>query len=132
MKKIFLFLFLVVSVFAVSAKGNNKLAKSQQVTVEINFGDQKEAKMVSIDWSENMSALEALQKSSSVETHPVGPLVFVTSIDQVAGERGKMAWYYKVNGKPADKLAIDKMLKPGDTMSWRFVKDVCSCTVDKK
>jgi hypothetical protein len=74
--------------------------------------------------------LEALQKAADVRTHPVGSYVFVTEIDNVAAERGKMAWYYKINQKKPEKLAIEQIVNPGDTISWRFVEDVCSKTVD--
>ena len=47
-----------------------------------------------------------------------------------AGERGKTAWYYKVNGLPAKLLAMDNILSPGDTLQWVYKKDVCSITVD--
>ena len=56
-------------------------------------------------------------------------LRFVTSINGVAGVRGEMAWYYMVNGEKP-KLAIQQPVKAGDKISWRYVKDICSCTVD--
>ena len=41
-----------------------------------------------------------------------------------------MAWYYRVNGKEPRQLAIYQGLQPGDTVSWRYVEDVCSWKVD--
>jgi hypothetical protein len=105
--------------------------KGKYVTVAINYGDQKAAETVQVVCEGKMTAMEALQHAADVKTHPVNEYVFVTSINGVAGVRGEMAWYYTVNGnKP--KLAIRQLVKAGDTISWRYVKDVCSCTVDKK
>lgn len=102
---------------------------SKPIVVEIDFGGGREIKRVEVACNRTITALEALQKAADVKTHPVGPYVFVSEIDEVAAERGKMAWYYKVNGKKP-KLAIEQPVKPGDTVSWRFVEDVCSKTVD--
>ncbi len=101
------------------------------VTVEIDYGKSMPTKTIEVEWTENMSALEALQKSASVVTHPVAGYVFVTSIDEVAADRGDMAWYYKVNGESAKELAISLQVNPGDVITWTFVEDVCSKTVDE-
>ncbi|MCW0481561.1 DUF4430 domain-containing protein [Gaoshiqia sediminis] len=104
--------------------------KAKFVTVEINYGDQKAPETIQVECSRSMTALEALQHAAKVKTHPVANYVFVTSINGVEAARGEMAWYYAVNGKKP-KVAINQPVKGGDTISWRFVKDVCSCTVDK-
>lgn len=105
--------------------------KAKFVTVEINYGELKAAETILVECPETMTALEALQHAANVQTHPVANFVFVVGINGVEGIRGDMAWYYTVNGeKPT--LAINQTVKPGDTISWRYVKDVCSCTVDKK
>ncbi len=115
-----LMLVLSVSAFA---------AKSKFITVEINYGDQKALETVQVACEAQMTALEALQHAADVITHPVNEYVFVTSINGVAGVRGEMAWYYMVNGEKP-KLAIQQPVKAGDKISWRYVKDICSCTVD--
>ena len=104
---------------------------SKPIVVEIDFGNGHKPKRVEIACNETITALEALQKVVDVKTHPVGKYVFVTAIDEVAAERGKMAWYYKINQKKPEKLAIEQLVNPGDTISWRFVEDVCSKTVDE-
>lgn len=109
----------------------NFAGKAKFVTVEINYGEQKAPETIRIECSRPMTALEALQHAARVKTHPVANYVFVTSINGVEAARGEMAWYYAVNGKKP-KVAINQPVKGGDTISWRFVKDVCSCTVDKK
>ena len=119
-------------IFAFSFMGQAKEKKpvaSKPIVVEIDFGSGHEVKRVEVACDKTITALEALQKAAEVKTHPVGQYVFVTEIDNVAAERGKMAWYYKVNGEKP-KLAIEQRLKPGDTVSWRFVEDVCSGKVD--
>ncbi|RKD92311.1 DUF4430 domain-containing protein [Mangrovibacterium diazotrophicum] len=117
-------LMLTISLAAVAGK-------SRFVTVEINYGEQKKTETVQVECQEKMTALEALQYAADVKTHPVSQYVFVTGINGVNGVRGEMAWYYTVNGEKP-KLAISQIVKPGDTISWRYVEDVCSCTVDKK
>lgn len=117
-------LFLMISMSAVAGK-------SRFVTVEINYGEQKKAETIQVECPDKMTALEALQYAADVETHPVSQYVFVTGINGVNGVRGEKAWYYTVNGEKP-QLAINQPVKAGDVISWRYVKDVCSCTVDKK
>jgi hypothetical protein len=110
------------------------LAKTDHstVTVELNYGDDKEIRKVEVPWEKGLTALEALVHAANVSTHPVGNYVFVVSIDGVEGERGVMAWYYKVNGQHTGELAISKELKKGDAITWIYTRDVCSGTVDNK
>ena len=99
---------------------------NQSITVEIDYGKAKKSKTQSLKMKENVTALEALQYVADVHTHPVGKYVFVDAIDGVRGVRGKQGWYYKINGKSADKLAIHKRLADGDHVKWIYKKDVCS------
>jgi hypothetical protein len=123
-------LSLVILMFSVAVQAKDRQTTANKpVLVEIDFGGKHELKRVSFETERTLTALEALQKVAEVKTHPVGSLVFVTEIDKVEAERGKMAWYYKVNGKKP-KLAIEQPVNPGDTVSWRFVQDVCSWKVD--
>ena len=117
-------LMLTISVTAVAGK-------ARFVTVEINYGEQKKTETIQVECQDKMTALEALQYAADVKTHPVSRYVFVTGINGVNGVRGEKAWYYTVNGEKP-QLAINQPVKAGDVISWRYVKDVCSCTVDKK
>ena len=128
MKDLIISFLLICAGFSVYAITPESLGK---VTVEVDYGTDKPEKVVEVEWSENMSALEALQKSSIVVTHPVAGYVFVTSIDEVTASRGNMAWYYKVNGESATNLAISQPVNPDDIVSWIFIEDVCSKTVDE-
>lgn len=103
-----------------------------RVFVSITIADSVQLKGVDIQWTDGMTALTALQCAATVETHPVGKHVFVTAIDTIKGRRGLMAWYYKVNGKNADKLAMSNTINPNDTITWIYTKDICSATVDCK
>ncbi len=118
-----LILFVLMGVSAMAGK-------AKFVTVEINYGEQKAAETIQVECFDSMTALEALMHAADIKTHPVGQHVFVTSIGGVEGVRGDKAWYYKINGEGSKKLAISQPVKAGDTISWRYVKDVCSCTVD--
>lgn len=128
-----LFSFLV---FPVQVTGktfeNEKKTTEKSVIVELNFGETRETKQIKVAWSEGFTALEALMHAADVSTHPIGNYVFVTSIDGVKGERGVMARYYKINGESTQKLAIWQPIQPNDTITWLYVKDVCSATVDCK
>ncbi len=129
-------IFLLVSILASVAgqaresKPSSSSPSAKTVVVEVDFGSRKEMKQVTLEWESNLTALETLQKVAEVKTHPVGDYVFVTEIDQVESERGKMAWYYTINGKSPKRLAIHQQVKAGDTIRWRYVKDVCSEKVD--
>jgi hypothetical protein len=107
----------------------NKAKKN--ITVEINYSNVHPSRTVVVNWEEGRTALEVLQTVAKVGTHPVGNHVIVFSIDDLAGKRGKMAWYYTVNGKSPDKVAYSTFLKDGDYVKWIYKKDVCSRKVDK-
>lgn len=100
------------------------------VTVQINYGTHRPMRDTVIKASNGVTALEALQYASNVETHAKGKYVFVTAIDSIRGSRGVMAWYYQVNQKPTGKLAINQPLHNGDVVTWIYKTDVCSATVD--
>ncbi|HNX56563.1 MAG TPA: DUF4430 domain-containing protein [Prolixibacteraceae bacterium] len=129
MRRTVILSFIIFAIAFVGQAKEKKPSAPKPIIVEIDFGNGHEVKRVDVACNKTITALEALQKAADVKTHPVGSYVFVTSIDEVAAERGKMAWYYKVNGKKP-KLAIEQPVKPGDTVSWRFVEDVCSKKVD--
>lgn len=112
------------------AGGKKVQPTKKEITVEIDYGKAQAPKTVKVVWFPGIAVLGALQEAAETETHPVASHVFVTAIDQVKGERGKMAWYYRINGQTPKKLALYQMLKPGDTVSWRYVEDVCSWKVD--
>ena len=100
------------------------------VTVQINYGEQRTQRDTIITATAGITALEALQYASSVETHPKSQYVFVVSVDGVRGERGVKAWYYTVNQQSTKKLAINQPLQNGDVVTWIYKTDVCSCKVD--
>lgn len=121
---------MIVMVFSLAGQAKERPVKANKpIVVEIDFGSGSEIKRVEVACNKMVTALEALQKAADVRTHPVGPYVFVTEIDRVASERGKMAWYYTINGEKP-KLAIEQPVRCGDTVRWRFVEDVCSKTID--
>jgi hypothetical protein len=124
---ILLLLAMFFSPVIVSGKTNHST-----VTIELNYGADKEIRKIEVPWEKGMTVLEALEHAANVSTHPVGNYVFVVSIDGVEGKRGVMAWYYKVNGEHPKELAITNKVKAGDTITWLYTKDVCSATVDGK
>lgn len=128
------FLILLLPFFLfVSCTGNKRESLSEtKVNIIINDGLNTSISQLLIHQKRDYSVLELLQKVAIVETHPVGDYVFVSSINDVHGERGKTAWYYKINGKSPKVLAINnKDISSGDTINWIFKEDVCSGKVDK-
>lgn len=130
MNKLFLLIFLTFSCLNSFSSNKGKEEQSKQVIVEIDFGGKQDNQQIAVVWEKGITALEALQKAADVKTHPVGQHVFVTTIGQVEAKRGDMAWYYCINGQAPKKLAISQIIKAGDTISWRYVKDVCSGKVN--
>lgn len=110
---------------------NAQRAYEMDVVVKIDFGGVKEAKKVKVSSDHGLTALEALQYAAEVNTHPKENYVFVDKVDGIKGERGKMGWYYEVNGKSPEKLAIKNELSNGDEVRWIYKEDVCSRKVDK-
>ncbi len=124
---------LLLLLFACNTHQKNSLEiKEFSVKVIVDYGESKEAKEQTIVTKRQITALEALQYVSIVETHPVGEHVFVSSIDSVHTIKGVKAWYYKVNGESPEILAINNTINNGDTLKWIYKKDVCSSTVCKK
>ena len=119
---------------AVSQADRQRLQDSdiKNIVVEIDYGDILPSREIEIPWVKNKTVLEALQTIATVETHPVGQYVMVVSIDGVKGERGKMAWYYTINGKSPDKIAYSKAADNAEHIKWTYKKDVCSEKVDLK
>jgi hypothetical protein len=105
---------------------------SEKMKVGIDYGGVHETREAEAQWQEGVTALEVLQSFAQTETHQVNDYVFVTSIDGVKGKRGDKAWYYKINGKRADKLAFERVLHKGDSTMWIYKQDVCSPKVDKE
>lgn len=129
--KITNFLFgVLVLLITPNCTSKNTVKVNGSVFVKINYGADKQTRKAELKWENGMTVLTALLHTAKVETHTVGPYVFVTSIDSVNGVRGIKAWYYNVNGKHPKVLAINNLIFPGDTILWLFTKDVCSGKVD--
>ena len=99
---------------------------SQNVTVEIDYGGLEQNREVEIKWKQGVTALEALQSVTKIETQKIGENLLVTSIDGVEGQTGVKVWYYDINDKRATSFANKCVLGEGDHMRWTYTKDVCS------
>jgi hypothetical protein len=127
------YISIVLSFFACNTHPTDSLeSKEFSVKVIVDYGEAKSLKEASIISNHPLTALEALQHVSVVETHPVKEHVFVSSIDSVRTNIGVKAWYYKVNGESPGLLAINNTLNNGDTLNWIYKTDVCSHTIDNK
>ncbi|MEX0983179.1 MAG: DUF4430 domain-containing protein [Bacteroidales bacterium] len=128
-----LYIGLLLFVISCNIETKNTSDKTDfSVKLIVDYGDLKENIEKKIIAERQLTALEALQYASVVETHPIGKHVFVSAIDSVKTIRGVEAWYYKVNGESPGVLAINNKVNNGDTIRWMYKKDVCSHTVDNK
>ncbi len=132
MKKYCIFAACIIMLSAFNSC-RNEIKKNKGVArVQIDYGNKKLHTFTIPMPKTGLTALEALQHVADISTRPVSNHVFVTSVNGVQGKRGEMGWYYEVNNKPADMLAIRKSLRAGDTARWIYKTDVCSRTVDKE
>ncbi len=128
---IFALFFIAFNAF-ISCNNNLEQEQTLDAFIQINYGNNT-SQIFSVPIPETgLTALEALMHVADVSTRPVNNHVFVTSVNGVQGKRGEMGWYYEVNNKPADMLAIRNILRAGDTACWIYKTDVCSRTVDKE
>ncbi|MCK9264147.1 MAG: hypothetical protein WDA72_10495 [Desulfomonilia bacterium] len=105
----------------------------KELVVTIDYGKSKPARTLHVPLIKGKTVLETLQTAAAVETHSVGPFVFVIAINGIEGKRGEMAWYYTIDGKRVGELAYTKVLDGTEgSMQWTYTKDVCSWTVDGK
>ncbi|MBN1768912.1 MAG: DUF4430 domain-containing protein [Prolixibacteraceae bacterium] len=107
-------------------------ADNEKVSVLIEFNGANQNIIKEISYTENLSALDALLYVATVQTHPVNNYVFVDEINGIENIKGKNAWYFTVNDKPAKTLAINCNLSKGDVVKWIYKKDVCSKTIETK
>ena len=101
------------------------LESKRSITVEIDYGGLLPARKVETAYDEGTSALQLLQQVAEVKTHKVGAFVFVRSIDRVKSERGKMGWFYSIDGVPAKTLAKNRLLKNAKEMKWSYRVEAC-------
>ncbi|HOO85221.1 MAG TPA: DUF4430 domain-containing protein [Prolixibacteraceae bacterium] len=102
------------------------------INVYIDFGGESENIEKTVNFESDITALVALLHVATVQTHPINDFVFVDEINGVENIKGKNAWYFTVNGKPAKTLAINCNLAKGDVVKWIYKKDVCSKTIETK
>jgi hypothetical protein len=127
--------FCVISATAFFALAENQSyvnESAKKIVVEIDYGGVQPLRTAEVPSMKGKTVLEVLQTVATVETHPVGQYVFVTSIDGVAGKRGEMAWYYTIDDKSPEELAYSKVLDGTEHVKWTYKKDVCSWRVDGK
>ncbi|MEK7308710.1 MAG: DUF4430 domain-containing protein [Nitrospirota bacterium] len=130
-----LVVFCIISVATLSLRAENQSSGSEnakKIVLEIDYGGIQPSRIVEVPLVKGKTVLEVLQTVATVETHPIGQYVFVTSIDGVAGKRGEMAWYYTIDDKSPKELAYSKVLEGKEHVKWTYKKDVCSWRVDGK
>ncbi len=118
-----LFTFVCVSVSA-------DMQAAKVLTIKIDYGNNQPLKVLEYTKEEGATALDALRAVAEVTTNMVGQYKMVVAVDGIKGERGVMAWYYKLDGESPKKIAANYPLSSEQSMSWIYKKDVCSITVD--
>ncbi len=118
----YIILFILIGLISCQGQKNENI----KVSVEVDFGKEKQLFKKDVQVKAGATALEALQYACVTETHPVGKYVFVSSINGVVGVPKEKVWYYKVNGVSPKVLAINNSLKDGDVIRWIYKTDVCS------
>lgn len=101
------------------------LETQKNITVEIDYGGLRPARRVQTAYVEGMNALQLLQQVAEVKTHKVGAYVFVRSIDRVKSERGKMGWFYSIDGVSSKMLAKSRILENAKEMKWSYRIEAC-------
>lgn len=124
----------VLSVIAFQAQAESQKTseadRGKNIILEIDYGGVLPSRTIEVSVVKGKTVLDVLQTVATVETHPVGQYVFVTSVDGVAGKRGEMAWYYTIDGMPPGELAYSKDIENAKHMKWIYKKDECSWRVD--
>ena len=112
---------------------NSFSSNNEEVTVIVEFNGASHNIEKQVIFEDGLSALDALMYVTKLQTHPVNDkYVFVDVINNIANAKGKNAWYFMVNGKPSQTLAINCNLAKGDVVKWIYKKDVCSKTIETK
>jgi hypothetical protein len=101
------------------------LETKKSITVEIDYGGLRPARRVHTTYIEGMNVLQVLQQVAEVKTHKVGAFIFVRSIDRIKSVRGKMGWFYSIDGVPAKTLAKSRILKNAKEMKWSYRIEAC-------
>jgi len=116
-------LFLIPSTLAASEPEISTAKKS--IRVVIDYGGQRPSRMITTDYTAGMSALKILQQVAEVKTYELGSFVFVKSIDRIESKRGKMGWFYSIDGVPAKKIAGSYLLDDAEEMRWSYHVEAC-------
>jgi len=130
MTKLFFSLLFSLIFCILDASGDAHAANPLQegkrsLRVEIDYGGLRPSRVVETIYSEGMTALNVLKQVAEVQTHQVGGFVFVRAIDKIRSERGKMGWFYSIDGVSAKRIADSYRLKDERTMRWSYRVEAC-------
>lgn len=106
-----------------SKKIPQKDQKSEQtITVSEKITTQQQTKQfVTIQIQKGKSALDLLNKTTTIQTKGAGQQAFVVEINNVKAEDSKKQfWAFYVNGKQAGVGAGSYILKPNDKIEWKI------------
>ena len=121
---------LILTAFTCLVVGPRLVAadKTELVKLVINYNDGVEKHFTAIDWKPEMTVLDVMlaakkhPRGIDFEYKGKGQTALLTKIDDVANEGRGHNWLYRVNGKPGDRSMGVFVLKPGDTVLWKFDK----------
>lgn len=119
-----IFLSLLLLSACINPETNRK--ETKLVTLTIHYGKAQPPRTMTTPLIKGQTVLALLQAAAEIETETIDAYIVVTSIDGVKSTRGKMAWYYKIDGTYADQLASNKTLHQETHIEWLYQVDTCS------
>ncbi len=100
------------------------LGAEDQITVELNYGDQKETGLYPAEYTSGLTAFDALTQVAEDAGFAVVASdseygKYIQAINDVK-EDGKNFWLFSVNGEMAQQSADTTILNPGDSVTFNF------------
>lgn len=95
------------------------------LTIEIDYAGLAQKRIVQTEYAPGTTALELLKNVASVRTKTAGGYTFVTAIDGIASEPGKMGWFYSIDGSAAPTMPDRFILENARTMRWHYRVEAC-------
>jgi hypothetical protein len=108
------------------AEGQERESSPPVVRMVIDYDDGVEKHFARIPWHEGMTVMDALDyarkhaRGIQFRHRGAGATAFLTRIDDLENEGRGRNWIFHVNGEPGDRSFAISVLKPSDTVLWKF------------
>lgn len=101
------------------------LAEKKSMRVLIDYGGLRPSRTIVTTYTPGMSVLSLLEQVAKVKTYRIADFLFVRSVDGIESERGKMGWFYSIDGVSAKTVASSNLLKDAEEMQWSYRVEAC-------